>query len=57
MKRKRFTEEQIIGVLKEERRRARRPLTLPGGTAIRGDDLQLEGQIWRVGGVGGDASD
>jgi hypothetical protein len=51
MKRARFTEEQIIGVLKEHEAGAK--TADPGAQAWRlgSDALQLEGQVRRPGGV------
>ncbi len=56
MKKQRFTEEQIIGILREQGGRRE-----DGGFGSRirdfaGDALQLESQIWRHGGFRGQAS-
>ena len=52
MKRSRFTEEQIIGVLGERGRR-RRCRALPQARDVVGDVLRLEGEVRRDGRVGG----
>ena len=57
MKRKRFTEEQIIAILKEhEAGVATADLCRKHGVSER-DLLQVEGQIWRPGRVGGQAAE
>lgn len=49
MKRARFTEEQIIAVLKEHEAGTKTADLARKHGISEGDDLQLEGQIWRHG--------
>jgi len=53
MKKQRFTEEQIIGVLKEQEAGVKAADLCRKHGIFRGYLLQLEGQIRRHGGVGG----
>jgi hypothetical protein len=52
MKRGRFTEEQIIAVLREMRL-GRRPASGAQARHLGSHPVQLEGQVWRPGCVGG----
>lgn len=57
MKRARFSEEQIIAVLKEHEAGAKTADLARKHEIFRGDDLQLEGQIWRYGCLRGQAAE
>jgi putative transposase len=47
MKKKRFTEEQIIGILREQEAGAKVADLAPQTCGFRSDALQLESQVWR----------
>lgn len=49
MKRARFTDEQIIGMLKELGERPEDGRCLPQAWNIRGNLLQIQGEVWRYG--------
>ncbi|MEN2975591.1 hypothetical protein WG926_00420 [Tistrella sp. BH-R2-4] len=53
MKRSRFSEEQIIGILKEQGGRRVDGGCVPPSWNLERDLLQVESQIWRIGGAGG----
>src|SRR5215469_8930571 len=57
MKRSRFSEEQIIGILQEQEAGAKTGGGVPQARRQRCDLLQVEGQVWRDGGVGGPAAE
>ena len=57
MKRKRFTEEQIIGVLRGARAGYEDGRSVPQARDQRGDLLQLEEQVRRPGRVRGQAAE
>ena len=48
MKRSRFTEEQIIGILKEQEAGLKTADVVPQAWDQRRDLLQVEGQVWRA---------
>ena len=52
MKRSRFSEEQIIGILKEHQAGAERGRALPEARRQRADMLRMALEVWRHGGVG-----
>ncbi len=54
MKRARFSEEQIFGILKEHEAGAKCPL--PQARDVGGDVLRLEEQVWRDDGLRGEAA-
>ena len=57
MKRKRFAEEQIIGVSREHELGAEDGRSVPQAWSQRSDLLQLEEQVRRPGGVRGEAAE
>ena len=57
MKRTRFTEEEIIGVLKEAGAGAKTGDLARAARGVGSDDLQLEVEVWRSGAVRGPAAE
>lgn len=56
MKKARLTEEQIIGLLREHEAGAATGDLWPQARDQQRDALQLEGQVWRARGLGGQAA-